>query len=1202
MLNSQDKSDKITVGKTLFDRRDWENLLSQRVLVIDGAMGTRIQAAGLQEADFRGLTFSSHPDQLQGCNEVLNLTQAEVIKRVHREYLEAGADIIETNTFNGNAHSLQKYGLQDHCREINRAAAELAREAAASFQQPDRPRLVAGSIGPSSISLSLESSGDRPDFAGLTAAYQPQVEGLLAGGVDCLLVETVFDTLNAKAALLAVQRADPRGRIPVLISASVASTGGRLLNGQDIEAFLIAVDHVRPLAVGLNCSWGAAEMTPLLRSLAGRTSAFLIAYPNAGMPDEEGRYLQSPGEMAELLETLLNDGVLNLVGGCCGTGPEHIAALAEVAARARPRRPQSPDGKTRLCGLDPLVIEPGSFINIGERTNVAGSRRFAKLIAAGEYHSAVEVAAEQIENGARLIDVCMDAPLIDASLAMNSFLAALALDQRCAPVPLMIDSSSWDVIIAALQRNSGKAIVNSISLGLGEEEFRSRARRLRELGAAVIVMACDQEGQALTTDRRISVCRRSYEILTREEILAPEDIVFDLNVLALGTGDTSAREQAISFLESLRWVKANLPGVRTSGGISNISFSFRGHETVRSAIHAVFLYHAVAAGLDFGIVNPGQLLPYDEIPPELLEKVEDLVFNRKADAAENLALYAAANPDRKSGGREESKSGPTLADPLSALAEAVIQGHEANLEELIQAALELCPDPLALLENHLMNAMSVVGDRLEKGRMFLPQVIKSARTMKRAAALLTPRDQADQEREGRGRILLATVKGDVHDIGKNILSDILRCQGFSIIDLGVMVPAQLIVAAAQKQQVAAIGLSGLITPSLAEMAAVALEMERAGLKIPLLIGGATTSRRHTALKIAPLYSGPVIQLGDASAAAGLLPRLLDPVSGPELIRKISAEYAALRNEQQAVQVSLLSLEEARRRRPQPGLSVTVPPKPGHLFSGLMPLEEVTGLIDWRLYLAEWRVKASQHSVDAESLLVEARDFLAEIIDRKMIELRWACSILRAAGRDEEILLFDSSSAAEPSAVLHFMRDQQPRPDGSCPCLADFILALDSGKEDYLGLFALSAGGPLTEWSTFFIKEKRDPYRAAMLNLIANRLAEALVLRLQEKIASEFWGYAPDGGRSAVRPAPGFQSWPDHGEKATILKMLQAEQTCRIKLSETMAMIPASSICGAVFAHPGAFYFNPRVGADQLEVYAKRKKTDAKSIRSRLNLA
>ncbi len=1196
-----------------------EGALAERILVLDGAMGTQIQAAGLDEAAFRGQRFAAHPRPLAGNNDLLNLTRPELIGSIHAAYLDAGADIVETNTFNANAISQADYGLEAEVAAINLAGARIARAAADAAHAADgRVRWVAGVLGPTSRTASLSPDVEDPGrrevrFEDLRAIYAEAVAALLEGGVDLLLVETVFDTLNAKAALYAIDEQLERAgeRLPVMVSGTITDRSGRTLSGQTPEAFWYSLRHARPLAVGLNCALGAAELRPHLQTLARCAETRVSCHPNAGLPNELGGYDERPAETAAVIGAMAREGLVNLVGGCCGTTPEHIAAIAEAVAGLPPRKVPELSPRCRLAGLEPLVIGPDSLlVNVGERTNVAGSRRFARLIREGDYERAVEVAREQVASGAQILDVNMDEALLDAPAAMTRFLDRIAAEPDIARIPVMIDSSKWAAIEAGLRCLQGKGVVNSISLKEGEAAFLEQARRIRRYGAAVVVMAFDEHGQAETVEHRVAVCERAWRLLTETVGFPPEDIIFDPNCFAVATGIAAHDDYGRAFLEATAEIKRRLPGALVSGGISNLSFSFRGNDAVREAMHAVFLYHAVRAGLDLAIVNAGRLPVYEDIEPGLRERIEDVIFNRRADAGERL-LEAAQSVDAR-GARPERDLAWRQGEVGERLVHALVHGIDEFVVEDAEEARRAAARALDVVEGPLMEGMAVVGDLFGAGKMFLPQVVKSARVMKKAVAHLEPfmTGAGGTPREA-GTVVLATARGDVHDIGKNIVAVVLRCNGYRVVDLGVMVPAERIIAAAREERADIVGVSGLITPSLDEMCHLAAEMEREAMSVPLLIGGATTSRLHTAVKIAPRYSGPLVYVPDASRAVGVVSRLLG-AGGAEYGAEIRTEYAALRHqrEAQARTARRVSLAAARANRAPIDWSAYRPPRPA--MTGLRTfarydLSELVPYIDWTPFLRSWDLPGTwprvledpQAGPAARELMDDARALLERICAERLLEARAVVGLWPAAAVGDDIALYADRVGGERLATLHTLRQQRVRDRSRANlALADFVAPLESGLEDWVGAFVVSTGFGIEALVERF-EAAHDDYHAILAKGLADRLAEAFAERLHERVRRELWGYAPDEALAGeeliaeryrgIRPAPGYPACPDHTEKGTLFALLEAERRIGVALTESFAMTPESSVSGLYLAHPEARYFAVAgVERDQLEDYARRK--------------
>jgi 5-methyltetrahydrofolate--homocysteine methyltransferase len=1200
----------------------FETLLQSRILILDGAMGTMIQRHGLGEADYRGSRFVDWPHDLKGNNDLLVLTRPEIIRGIHKDYLDAGADIIETNSFNANAVSMADYGMEGLVYELNVAAARLARDAAdeAEAATPHKPRFVAGVLGPTNRTASISPDVNDPGarnvtFDQLVAAYAEAARGLLYGGADLLLVETVFDTLNAKAALFAIERhfEDCGARVPVMISGTITDASGRTLSGQTVEAFWNSLRHVGPVSFGFNCALGARELRAHIEELSRIADTHVSAHPNAGLPNAFGGYDESPEAMAAEIREWAEAGLLNIVGGCCGTTPDHIRAIREAVEDLPPRRIPAVDRMLRLAGLEPLNIGEGSlFVNVGERTNVTGSKAFARMIVAGEYDKALEVARQQVENGAQAIDICMDEGMLDAEAAMVKFLNLIASEPDIAKVPVMIDSSKWSVLEAGLKCVQGKPMVNSISLKEGEAEFISKARLSRRYGAAVVVMAFDEKGQADTRSRKVEVCTRSYRILVDQAGFPPEDIIFDPNILAVATGIEEHNNYAVDFIEATREIKRTLPYAKVSGGVSNVSFSFRGNEPVREAIHTAFLYHAVRAGLDMGIVNAGQLGVYEEIPKDLLERVEDVLLNRRPDATERLVEFAESF---KGAAKSQTEDLSWRQAPVrERLVHALVKGITTYIVEDTEEARRQAERPIHVIEGPLMDGMNVVGDLFGAGKMFLPQVVKSARVMKQAVAHLIPFIEAEKSGDARtkGRILMATVKGDVHDIGKNIVGVVLQCNNYEVIDLGVMVPASHILQAAAEHQADIVGLSGLITPSLEEMAHVAAEMERFQMKLPLLIGGATTSPAHTAVKIAPNYSGPVVYVKDASRAVAVCAQLLSPELREGYVSSIRAEQEAMRERHQGkkAQGRQLTLAEARANRFQPEWTAYVPPVPAFLglkVFGDYSLGEIARRIDWTPFFLAWELHGRYPGIledqvvgeEARKLFQDARQMLDRIIAEKWISARAVIGLFPANSVGDDIEIYTDESRTRVAMTCHTLRQQHEKPAGKPNlALADFVAPKDSGVKDYLGAFAVTAGIGIDRRVAEY-ERNHDDYSAIMLKALADRLAEAFAELMHERVRREFWGYAREEALSnedliaekyrGIRPAPGYPACPDHTEKGPLFELLRAPENAGITLTESFAMLPAASVSGFYFAHPEAAYFAVgKIGRDQVEDYARRK--------------
>jgi 5-methyltetrahydrofolate--homocysteine methyltransferase len=1218
------------MSATAFDRATRNErlpaLLAERILVIDGAMGTMVQAYELSEADFRGERFRDHPRDLQGDSDVLVLTRPDVVSAIHAAYLEAGADIVETDTFNATAIVQADYGLETICRELNREAARLARAAAdlAEAAEPGRPRYVMGALGPTNRTASLSPDVADPaarnvSFEELEAAYRDAAEGLIEGGADLLVIETIFDTLNAKAAIAAVEAAfEATGvRLPLVISGTIVDASGRTLSGQTVEAFWVSVAHARPLAVGLNCALGARQLRGHLADLARIAAIPVSVYPNAGLPNAFGGYDESPAEMAEAIAEFARAGLVNIVGSCCGSTPEHVRAIAAAVRGIAPRVAPVVEPATRLAGLEAMTIPGpgGTFVNVGERTNVTGSRKFARLILEDRFEEAVEVARQQVEAGAQVIDVNMDEAMLDSPAAMTRFLRRIAAEPDISAVPVMVDSSRWDVIEAGLRCLQGRGVVNSLSLKEGEAPFLAQARACRRYGAAVVVMAFDEAGQAETAERRVDVLTRAYRLLTDDVGFAPEEIILDPNIFAIGTGIEEHAGYALAFFEATRRLKATLPGVRISGGVSNVSFAFRGNDRVREAIHAVFLYHAIRAGLDMAIVNAGALTPYDDIDPALRDLVEDLVLDRRPDATERLLAVADTFRGERTAAATDDvawRSWPVR----ERLTHALVEGIDTWIVEDAEAARLEVAHPIEVIEGPLMAGMDIVGDRFGAGRMFLPQVVKSARVMKKAVAHLVPYIEAEQgpgeTRRKAGRIVMATVKGDVHDIGKNIVGVVLACNDFEVVDLGVMVPAARILETAREIDADLIGLSGLITPSLEEMRSVAAELERASFRTPLLIGGATTSRAHTAVRIEPAYSAPVVHVADASRAVGVAASLVDPAARAGFAAGVREEYETIRRERgdRDGRVVRLPIDRARANRLVIDRAGEVPPRP--TFLGVrtiadQPLGELVERIDWSPFFATWELAGRYPAIlddptvgaAARQLHADGLALLDRIVAERLLVASAAVGFWPAAAIDDDIALFADETRSSVVATIHTLRQQMAKPPGRPNlALADFVAPAESATADHVGAFVVTAGHGLDTLVADF-EAAHDDYAAIMARALADRLAEAFAERLHEIVRRELWGYAPDEALGnddliaeryqGIRPAPGYPACPDHTEKGTLFALLEAEARAGVRLTETYAMLPAASVSGYYFWHPQATYFGlGRIGRDQLEDYARRK--------------
>ncbi len=1202
-------------------------LLEERILVLDGAMGTMIQRERLTEAQFRGERFADWPRDLRGNNDLLVLTRPDLIRRIHGEYLEAGADIIETNTFNSTSVSMADYGMEALVPELNRAAARLAVEAAREWQakDPARPRFAAGVLGPTTKTASLSPDVNDPGFRAITFdqlvdAYTQAATALAEGGVDLFLVETVFDTLNAKAALFALETLFERrgARLPVIVSGTITDASGRTLSGQTTESFYNSMRHARPLAVGLNCALGAKELRPYVEELATVAETYVSCHPNAGLPNAFGEYDDTPENMAALMGEWARNGWLNIAGGCCGTTAAHIRAIVQAMKGVPPRRIPERPRALRLSGLEPLNVGADSlFVNIGERTNVTGSKAFARLILAGDYAEALSVARQQVENGAQVIDVNMDEAMLDSEAAMRRFLTLAAAEPDIARVPVMIDSSKWSVIEAGLKCMQGKCIVNSISLKEGEEEFLRQARLARRYGAAVVVMAFDEQGQADTLERRTAICRRAYELLTQKADILPEDIIFDPNIFAVATGLEEHARYALDYIEAARWIRLNLPHAQVSGGLSNLSFSFRGNDAVREAMHTAFLYHAIRAGMTMGIVNAGQLGVYEKIDPELRERVEDVILDRRADATERLVEFAESV--KASGGKAAKADDAWRQLPVNErLAHALVNGITTHIVDDAEEARLAAAHPIEVIEGPLMDGMNIVGDLFGAGKMFLPQVVKSARVMKQAVAHLVPFIEAEKAKSGeagrpKGKIVIATVKGDVHDIGKNIVAVVLQCNNYEVVNLGVMVPAQKILQTAREEKADAIGLSGLITPSLEEMAHVAREMEREGFRLPLLIGGATTSRAHTAVKIAPNYSGPVVYVPDASRSVPVTQSLLSPDAREAFVAEVRADYEKIRRQHAAKKGPGPLLPIARAR--ELGLSTDwaeyappAPAKPGITALANYPLEKLVPYIDWGPFFQTWELSGSYPKilddpvvgVEARKLLADAQAFLKRMIEGRWVRASGVLGLFPAARVNaDDVEIYRDAARRELAMTWHNLRQQNPKPAGNPnQCLADFVAPKESGVPDWIGAFAVTAGLGIEKKLGEF-ERTHDDYSAIMLKSLADRLAEAFAEHLHERVRREYWGYAPEESLDnaaliaeryrGIRPAPGYPACPDHTEKAGLFALLDATRNAGIELTESFAMLPAAAVSGFYLSHPKASYFAVgKIGRDQLEDYARRK--------------
>ncbi len=1194
--------------------------LKERIFVLDGAMGTMIQSYKLDEKAYRGERFKNNEKPIKGNHDILSLTQPHVIEEIHKCYLETGADLIETNTFNSNAISLADYEMQDLAYELNFESAKLAKRAIEKFGRKDgHSHYVVGSMGPTNRTASLSPDVNRPGFRNISFdelkdAYSTQAKGLLDGGVDILLVETIFDTLNAKAALFAINEiAEQKGIIvPIMVSGTVDKSG-RLLSGQVVDAFYNSVSHVELLSVGLNCAFGAKRLRPFVEDLSAISKFNVSVHPNAGLPDLFGNYTQSAQEMAELIEGFLKAGDINIVGGCCGTNCKHIHAIAQVAAKYKPRKIPEEQCKTQLSGLETVAVCEGrNFINIGERTNVSGSKKFAQLIRDENFDAALNVARHQVINGAQIIDVSMDDAMIDAEKVLPEFLHLIASEPDIAKVPVMIDSSKWSVIEAGLKCLQGKSIVNSISLKEGEQDFIGKAKKINAYGAAAVVMLFDEKGQADTFERKIEIAEKSYKILTEKAGFPAENIIFDSNVLAIGTGLLEHNNYAVDFIKAVEWIKENLPLAKTSGGISNLSFSFRGNNRVREAIHSVFLYHAIKAGLDMGIVNPAMLEIYDDIPKDLLQLTEDLVLNRRADATQRLLAFAEQN---NLAGKKEENFDEWRKKPVhERINYALIKGNLDFIEQDVEEIRKNFKATLEVIEGPLMDGMGVVGELFGSGKMFLPQVVKSARVMKKAVAYLLPYIEEEKKLSGdissKGKILIATVKGDVHDIGKNIVSVVLSCNNYEIIDLGVMVPSETIIETAIKEKVDIIGLSGLITPSLDEMIHIAKELEKNNLNIPLLIGGATTSKIHTALRIAPEYSAPVVYVKDASRSVNVVNNLLSESLRDEYLKSLKEEYqkSIAKYEKTKSGAKYLTLENARNNKLKFDWASYEPKCPaflGNKVLGNYPIKQLINYIDWTFFFHQWDIPGRYPKIfndpvkgkEAKKLYDDAQNMLERIVQKNMLTANGVFGFYPAISKEDDVVLFDQNKSNK-IAEFNFIRNQRIKNENEPNlCLSDFIIPEKEGRKDYIGLFAVTAGLGAERWVEEF-KNAGNDYDAIMLKILADRLAEAFAEMLHEKVRKEYWGYAIDEKLTqddilheryrGIRPAIGYPSLPDHFLKKTLFDLLDAEDQAQISLTENSMMSPQASVSGLYIAHPESQYFNvQKISEDQIQDYAVR---------------
>ncbi len=1207
---------------------DIRDLIHERILVLDGSMGVLVQGYGLEEKDYRGEQFRDFPYDLKGNIDVLSITKPDLISAIHSQYLEAGADIIETNTFSATKISQADYHLEDYVYTINYESAKIAASAALEYTEknPSKPRYVAGAIGPTNKTASLSPDVNDPGFRavtfdGLVAAYSEQVKGLIDGGADILLIETIFDTLNAKAAIFAIESVmEEKGvRLPVMVSGTITDASGRTLSGQTVRAFYTSIAHADPISVGFNCALGAKEMLPYVAELSEIASCFVSAHPNAGLPNQFGTYDDSPDLMTGYLKVFLDNNLLNIVGGCCGTTPAHIKEFAALASKYKPRLAKENKHVTSLSGLEPLYIRRESnFINIGERTNVAGSAKFARLIREEKYEEALSIARDQVEGGAQVLDICMDDAMLDAEKCMVRFINLVMAEPDICKMPLMIDSSKWQVIEAGLKCVQGKSIVNSISLKEGEKPFIEQALKVKIYGAAVVVMAFDENGQADSFERRKEVCGRAYRILTEKVGLAPENIIFDPNVLAIATGIEEHNNYAVDFIKTIKWIKENLPHAKISGGISNLSFAFRGNNSIREAIHSVFLYHAIQAGLDMGIVNPGMLAVYDDLPKELLDYVEDVVLNRRPDATERLIAYAETH--KKADKIEEKADDWRTLSVEERISHALVRGIVDFIEQDVLEARPLYAKTLQLIEGPLMDAMSKVGDLFGAGKMFLPQVVKSARVMKKAVAVLQPFIEQEKDpaalsnSNGTGKIVLATVKGDVHDIGKNIVGVVLGCNNYTVEDLGVMVPTEKIVEAALADDVDVIGVSGLITPSLEIMSDIARQFEKNGITKPLLIGGATTSKIHTAVKIEPYYSSPVIHVKDASKSVSVMSSLLSETLREEFVTNTRGEYEALRKSYQSARdkVAYITLNEARANREKidwKSEPIVAPDFIGRKYFEDYPIEEIREYISWVFYFVIWQLRGKYPDIlndpkqgeEARRMFADANRLIDRIVKDKSLRANGVFAIFPANAVGDDIEVYEDINRSKIIARFCNLRNQELKPDGTPNlCLSDFIAPRESGRIDYLGGFAVTAGIGIEKLLDEF-KAQYDDYQGIMAKAIADRLAEAFTEVLHLKVRREFWGYAREEELtmdelflekySGIRPAHGYPACPDHSEKQTLFDWLDPEKKTGISLSEYFMMIPAASVSGLIFAHPKSrYFFVGNISKDQVADYALRKGT------------
>ncbi|GIW21351.1 MAG: methionine synthase [Candidatus Sericytochromatia bacterium] len=1202
---------------------DIKKLLEKRILILDGAMGTMIQKYNLNENDYRGHIFKNFHKNLKGNNDLLSLTKPSVIKEIHEKYLIAGADIIETNTFNSNSISQADYDLQDYIYQLNYNSAKIAKEIALKYSTEDKPRFVAGSIGPTNKTCSLSPDVNNPDFRSITfddivLSYKEQVNALIDAGVDILLIETVFDTLNAKAAIYAIEEVfeNRNIKLPIIVSGTITDNSGRTLSGQTIEAFYISISYSKNiLAIGLNCALGPEQMRPYIEELSNIAEKYIICYPNAGLPNQFGKYEQTPEIFSKYLEDFINSGFVNIVGGCCGTTPEHIGKINKIIENKIPRKIPKHERHLRLSGLESLIIRPESnFINIGERTNVTGSKKFLNLIAKNKFEEALSIAKEQIENGAQIIDINMDEGMLDSKLCMKKFLNLVSSDPDIAKVPIMIDSSKWEVIEEGIKCIQGKGIVNSLSLKDGEENFIELAKKVLKYGFALIVMAFDEKGQADTFERKIEICKRAYDILINKVGFSPEDIIFDPNILAIATGIEEHKKYAIDFIKATKWIKENLPYAKVSGGISNLSFSFRGNEKVRAYIHSAFLYHAIQAGLDMGIVNPSQLVVYDKLDKDLLELVENVIFDKTEDSTERLINYADTIKNQKLDVKEDNNSWRNNVVE-ERLKYSLVRGIIDFIEQDIEEARLKYKNPLEIIEKPLMEGMNIVGDLFGSGKMFLPQVVKSARVMKKAVSYLIPFIEEEKlknnDNSKKGKILLATVKGDVHDIGKNIVSVVLSCNNYEVIDLGVMVPCEKILEVAKKENVDIIGLSGLITPSLDEMIHVAKEMKRLNFKIPLLIGGATTSKIHTAIKIRPCYDYGVVHVLDASRSVNVVNSLLNDKDN--FLNKLDEEYSKLieNYEKRNLELEYITIEEARKNKLELDFSNIKKPKNlGIKVFDDITINDLKDYIDWTPFFHTWSLKGKypeifenkRYGKEAKKLFNDAILLLEKLEKNNLIKLKGVCGIFKANSIGDDIEVYDENNKL--LGIIYNLRQQfKKRNNSKNLCLSDFIAPKSLKIQDYIGAFAVTSGNIDNLLEEY--KKNNDEYSSILLKSLADRLAEAFAEYLHEYVRVIFWGYSDENlskedlikeKYKGIRPAPGYPSCPDHNQKILLFNLLNVEKNIGIKLTESLAMSPPSSVCGWYFANENSHYFTlGKICEDQIKDYSNRSGIDINKI-------